>query len=80
MYKRQAFGFQPYPLLLGELARWGGRDWAAEERAILTAALAGCDRLAWQPGERWWEQVEQAIGHVTTNSSLHLTGARPMAL
>ena len=75
-----AFGFQPYPLLLGELARWGGRDWAAEERAILTAALAGCDRLAWQPGERWWEQVEQAIGHVTTNSSLHLTGARPMAL
>lgn len=75
-----AFGFQPYPLLLGELARWGGRDWAAEERAILTAALAGCERLAWQPGERWWEQVEQAIGHVTTNSSLHLTGARPMAL
>jgi hypothetical protein len=57
-----AFGFQPYPLLLGELARWGGRDWAAEERAIVAAALAGCERVPWQPGERWWEQVEQVIG------------------
>ena len=62
-----AFGFQPYPLLVGELARWGGRDWAAEERAILTAALAGCEHVAWQPGERWWEQVEPTIGRGPTN-------------
>ena len=62
-----AFGFQPYPLLLDELARWGGRDWAAEERAIVTTALAGCERVAWQLGERWWEQVEQTIGRGRTN-------------
>ena len=54
-------GFQPFPLLLSELAHWSGRDWAAEERAIVGAALAGCQRVAWRPGERWWEQVERAI-------------------
>jgi putative flippase GtrA len=72
-----AFGFQPYPLLLAELARWGGRDWAAEERAILSAALAGCERVAWRPGERWWEQVESAVGagagHRAGSSSLAMT-------
>ncbi|MBP6786641.1 MAG: glycosyltransferase [Candidatus Promineofilum sp.] len=65
-----AFGFQPYPLLLGELARWGGRDWAVEERAIVTAALAGCERIPWRPDERWWEQVEQAIDSSPTNKRL----------
>jgi len=64
-----AFGFHPSPLLLGELAHWGGRDWAAEERAILTAALAGCERLPWQPGERWWEQVEQVISYGLSQTS-----------
>lgn len=56
-----AFGFQPFPLLRGELARWGGRDWDAEERTIIAAALAGCRRIAWQPGDRWWEQIEEMI-------------------
>ena len=65
-----AFGFQPYPLLLGELARWGGRDWAVEERAIVTAALACCERIPWRPDERWWEQVEQAIDSSPTNKRL----------
>ena len=64
-----AFGFQPYPLLVGELARWGGRDWAAEERAILTAALAGCERIPWPPGERWWEQVEEDIAYGLSQTS-----------
>jgi glycosyltransferase involved in cell wall biosynthesis len=64
-----AFGFQPYPLLVGELARWGGRDWAAEERAILTAALAGCERIPWPPGERWWEQVEEVIAYGLSQTS-----------
>ncbi len=68
-----AFGFQPYPLLLGELARWGGRDWPAEERAILSAALAGCERLAWQPGERWWEQVEPLVRRQPPTSDQRLT-------
>ncbi len=74
-----AFGFQPYPLLLEELARWGGRDWAAEERAIVAAALAGCERIAWQPGERWWEQVEQTVGRATTNERLEPTLATQTA-
>jgi hypothetical protein len=74
-----SFGFQPYPLLLDELAHWGGRDWAAEERAIVTAALAGCERVAWQPGEHWWEQVEQAIGRATTNERLEPTLATQTA-
>ena len=64
-----AFGFQPYPLLVGELARWGGRDWAAEERAILLAALANCERLPWPPGERWWEQVEEDIAYGLSQTS-----------
>ena len=64
-----AFGFQPYPLLLDELAHWGGRDWAAEERAILSAALAGCERIPWQPGERWWEQVEEVIPYGLSQTS-----------
>ena len=74
-----SFGFQPYPLLLEELARWGGRDWAAEERAIVAAALAGCERIAWQPGERWWEQVEQTVGRATTNERLEPTLATQTA-
>ena len=68
-----AFGFQPYPLLLGELARWGGRDWPAEERAILAAALAGCERIPWQPGERWWEQVEPLVRRQPPTSDQRLT-------
>ena len=56
-----ALGFQPFPLLRSELAHWGGRDWAAEERAILSAALAGCEPIAWRPAERWWEQIDRAM-------------------
>lgn len=56
-----ALGFQPFPLLRSELAHWGGRDWAAEERAILSAALTGCEPIAWRPAERWWEQIDRAM-------------------
>ncbi len=56
-----AYGFQPYPLLVGELARWNGRDWAAEERAIVRAALAGSALLPFGPGERWYDVAEQAV-------------------
>ena len=56
-----ALGFQPFPLLRSELAHWGGRDWAAEERAILGAALSGCEQIAWRPSERWWEPIDRAI-------------------
>ncbi len=53
-----AAGFRPYPLLVDELSRWGGRDWLAEERDILRAALAGCRTLRWgHAGDRWWEPV-----------------------
>ena len=60
------FGFQPYPLLAGELARWKGRDWAAEERAILRAGLASCEVIVWQPGERWWEEVDRMVAARST--------------
>lgn len=56
-----ALGFQPFPLLRSELAHWDGRDWAAEERAILSAALAGGEPIAWRPVERWWEQIDRAM-------------------
>ena len=56
-----AYGFQPYPLLAGALAHWDGRDWAAEARAILHSSLMGCEVIEWQPGDRWWEQVDEAL-------------------
>jgi len=57
-----AYGFQPYPLLAGELAHWNGRDWLAEERAVLRAGLAGCEAITWRPGERWWEEIDRVVG------------------
>ncbi|HOU42024.1 MAG TPA: glycosyltransferase [Promineifilum sp.] len=65
-----ALGFQPFPLLRSELAHWDGRDWAAEERAILIAALAGCEPIAWRPAERWWEQIDRAMRAGTAGTAL----------
>lgn len=57
------FGFQPYPLLVSALAQWGGEDWAARERGILRAALAGCALIPLHVGESWWEQAGRIIRH-----------------
>ncbi len=57
-----AYGFQPYPLLAGELAGWNGRDWLAEERAVLRAGLSGCETIVWEPGERWWDEIDRVVG------------------
>lgn len=56
--KNRDFGFHPYPLLLNELARWGGKDWHAEEGEILGAGLINCRMIQWRSGrENWWSQI-----------------------
>jgi glycosyltransferase involved in cell wall biosynthesis len=58
-----AFGFQPYPLLINELGHWNGRNWIEEEREILRTGLSGCKIIHWRyRGDRWWEQVVEAVG------------------
>ena len=64
----RAFGFQPYPLLVESLASWQGRDWQAEERAILRAGLAACLTLQRRAtDERWWEHAGLIFQDQTTH-------------
>lgn len=53
-------GFQPYPLLVEQLASWDGKDWAAEERALLRALVIapGVVRRHTTASD-WWEVVAQ---------------------
>jgi len=72
------YGFNPYPLLIDELGRWEGRDWAAEERAILRAGLAGGRLLAWRSGhERWWERISD-IARAQPDEPRHPASAVPV--
>lgn len=64
-------GFNPYPLLVSELAKWEGRDWMEEERDILRAGLAGCRLLHWRGGgDKWWSQIT-AITRTQLNEGRH---------
>lgn len=55
---QRSIGFNPYPLLIDELGRWEGQDWAKEERAILRSGLAGGRLILWRTGgEHWWERI-----------------------
>lgn len=72
----RAFGFRPYPLLIDELARWGGRNWAEEERAILRAGLSGCRMLHWRYGsDRWWDELTAIIHERPHRASLLVNSA-----
>lgn len=58
----RSLGFQPYPLLVGALFGWGGRDWSAEERAVLRRGLDGCALVTWRHGdEQWWARVASLL-------------------
>ena len=71
---QQDFGFQPYPLLVEALSTWNGRDWAAEERDILRAGLAGSRTQQWDyRDDEWWEQIGDIVAVTSSDDNTETT-------
>lgn len=57
-----AYGFPPYPIIGHQLYTWDGHDLHAQERAIVSSALAGCNaRLLRSASFGWWKRIPELV-------------------
>lgn len=57
-----AYGFPPYPIIGQQLFTWDGHDLHEQERAIVSAALAGCNASLMRSANfGWWKRIPALV-------------------
>lgn len=64
-----AYGFPPYPIIGHLLYTWNGEDLHVKERAIVSAALTGCQAILVRSANfGWWQRMPELVGGNSGNA------------